>query len=123
MKKIAWSEPARADIPRLDRHTAMRILAGLHHFAETGQGDIKRLKGEPGELRLRVGDYRDRSLAPSPWRDAADLPRRLLSSARGSPPIPPLQGERPTPLTPVFLHFRAKKLHFGGILLTFMNRV
>lgn len=60
MKKIAWSEPARADIRRLDRDTAMRILAGLHHFAETGQGDIKKLKGESGELRLRVGDYRVR---------------------------------------------------------------
>jgi hypothetical protein len=30
VKKIAWSERARADIRRLDRDTAMRIL--LHYF-------------------------------------------------------------------------------------------
>ena len=60
MRKIAWPESARADIRRLDRDTAMRIFAALHRFAETGEGDIKKLKGESGELRLRVGDYRVR---------------------------------------------------------------
>ncbi len=34
----------------------MRIFGALHRFAETGEGDIKKLKGESGELRLRVGD-------------------------------------------------------------------
>lgn len=60
MKRIVFSEPARADIRRLDRETAMRIFTALHRFAETGGGDIKRLKGETEELRLRVGDYRVR---------------------------------------------------------------
>jgi mRNA interferase RelE/StbE len=60
VKKIAWSERARADVRRLDRETAMRILTALHQFAETGEGDIKKLKGESDELRLRVGDYRVR---------------------------------------------------------------
>ena len=60
MKKIVWSERARADIRRLDRDTAMRIFAALLRFAETGEGDIKKLQGESGELRLRVGDYRVR---------------------------------------------------------------
>jgi mRNA-degrading endonuclease RelE of RelBE toxin-antitoxin system len=32
----------------------------LHRFAETGEGDVKKLQGESGELRLRVGDYRVR---------------------------------------------------------------
>jgi mRNA interferase RelE/StbE len=36
------------------------IFSALHRFAETGEGDIKKLKGEEGELRLRVGDYRVR---------------------------------------------------------------
>jgi ParE toxin of type II toxin-antitoxin system, parDE len=36
----------------------MRILTALHRFAETGEGDVKKLQGESGELRLRVGDYR-----------------------------------------------------------------
>ena len=38
----------------------MRILTALHCFAESGVGDVKRLKGETEELRLRVGDYRVR---------------------------------------------------------------
>ncbi len=60
MKRIAWSERARADIRRLDRETAMRIFEALHRLAETGEGDVKKLKGESRELRLRVGDYRVR---------------------------------------------------------------
>lgn len=60
MRKIAWSGQARSDIRRIDRETAMRIFAALQHFAETGVGDVKKLKGESGELRLRVGDWRIR---------------------------------------------------------------
>ena len=52
MKKIVWSEPARADVRRLDRETAMRVLTALHRFAKTGSGDVKRLKGQGEEFRL-----------------------------------------------------------------------
>jgi hypothetical protein len=38
----------------------MRIFFALHRFAQSGEGDIKKLKGEEGELRLRIGDYRAR---------------------------------------------------------------
>ena len=62
MKKIAFTDQARTDVRRLDIPTAMRIFAGLHRFAETGVGDVKRLEGETDELRLRVGDYRVRLL-------------------------------------------------------------
>ena len=41
MKKIAFTESARADVRRLDIPTAMRIFAGIHRFAETGVGDIR----------------------------------------------------------------------------------
>jgi mRNA interferase RelE/StbE len=58
--RIDWSEDARADVRRIDRITAMRIFTAIQRFAETGEGDVKQLKGEPGELRLRVGDYRVR---------------------------------------------------------------
>jgi hypothetical protein len=61
VRKIAWSESARADIRRLDRDTAMRIFAALHRFAETGEGDIKEAQG------------RVRRVAPSRGR----LPRAL----------------------------------------------
>ena len=60
MKKIIFTPPARFDVRRIDRETAMRILTALHRFAETGEGDIKRLQGDSAELRLRVGDYRVR---------------------------------------------------------------
>ena len=60
MKKIIFTPPARADVRRIDRDTAMRILTALDRFARTGEGDIKKLEGNTGELRLRVGDYRVR---------------------------------------------------------------
>ena len=60
MRKIDWTEPARADVRRLDRDTAMRIFAALHRFAECGEGDVRKLQGHSAELRLRVGDYRVR---------------------------------------------------------------
>jgi mRNA interferase RelE/StbE len=60
VKKIVFTPPARADVRRIDRETAMRILTALHRFARTGEGDIKKLQGDSGELRLRVGDYRVR---------------------------------------------------------------
>ncbi|HEX7422604.1 MAG TPA: type II toxin-antitoxin system RelE/ParE family toxin [Terriglobales bacterium] len=60
MKKIVFTVPARADIRRIDRDTAMRILTTLHRFAETGEGNIKKMQGDSSELRLRVGDYRVR---------------------------------------------------------------
>ena len=60
MKKIIITPQAKADVRRIDRETAMRILAALDRFARTGEGDIKKLQGDSGELRLRVGDYRVR---------------------------------------------------------------
>ncbi len=59
MKKITFTAQARADVRRLDIPTAMRIFAALQRFAETGEGDIKKLKGDE-DCRLRVGDYRIR---------------------------------------------------------------
>ena len=60
MKKVIFTPAARAYVRRIDRETAMRILTALDRFARTGEGDIKRLHGNPRELRLRVGDYRVR---------------------------------------------------------------
>jgi mRNA-degrading endonuclease RelE of RelBE toxin-antitoxin system len=60
LKKIIITPQARADVRRIDRETAMRILAALDRFARTSEGDIKKLQGDSGELRLRVGDYRVR---------------------------------------------------------------
>ena len=58
MKRIAWTEQAKADVRGPDKVTAIRILHAVHRFAESGTGDIKALQGEREELRLRAGDYR-----------------------------------------------------------------
>jgi mRNA interferase RelE/StbE len=60
VKKIAFTSQAQADVRRLDQPIAMRIFEGLRRFAQTGVGDVKTLKGESDECRLRVGDYRVR---------------------------------------------------------------
>ena len=60
MKKIVITPQAKTDVRRIDRETAMRILAALDRFARTSEGDIKKLQGDSGELRLRVGAYRVR---------------------------------------------------------------
>jgi len=57
VRRIVWSAQAKGDVRRLDKSTAMRILATLHRFADSGEGDVKALQGME-ELRLRIGDYR-----------------------------------------------------------------
>ena len=60
MKKIVWSEHASKDIRRLDREVARRVFAALDRLTNSGLGDLKRLRGQSEELRLRVGDWRIR---------------------------------------------------------------
>ena len=66
VKKIIFTPAARADVRRIDRDTAMRILTALDRFARTGEGDIKKLEGNTNDLRLRVGDYRVRFIENPP---------------------------------------------------------
>ena len=60
MKRIVFSEEARADIRAIPQHIAMNVLVAIHRLAECGSGNVKELKGKPGEKRLRVGDHRVR---------------------------------------------------------------
>jgi len=54
---FVWSSSARAELRRIDRDTAMRILTTLTRYAETGEGDVKSLEGKfTGTHRLRVGN-------------------------------------------------------------------
>ena len=60
-KKIAWTDPAKADLRAIDQANALRILNSLARYIATGEGDVKRLRDvEPPQFRLRVGDYRVR---------------------------------------------------------------
>jgi mRNA interferase RelE/StbE len=64
VKKVVFTDQARADVRALEIPTAMRIFAGLQRFAETGAGDIKKLQGTD-EMRLRLGDFRVRFIEES----------------------------------------------------------
>jgi len=55
MRKISWSEDARADVRRIDRKAAMRIFTAIDRFAESGEGDVKELKAS---LALHQGGER-----------------------------------------------------------------
>lgn len=57
MKSFEISPEFKADLRKIDRDTALHILT---RYAETGAGDVKTLHGEPGVLRLRIGDWRVR---------------------------------------------------------------
>jgi mRNA-degrading endonuclease RelE of RelBE toxin-antitoxin system len=60
LKRIIYSEEAKADLRALPQHIAMNILTAIHRLAEHGSGNVKELRGKAGEKRLRVGDYRVR---------------------------------------------------------------
>ncbi len=55
------SEESLDDLGALDKTFVRRIKQSVERFAETGAGNVKKLKGiDPAEFRLRVGDYRVR---------------------------------------------------------------
>ena len=59
MKRVVvWDPAARADLRRIDRDTAMRILLALTRYGKTGEGDVKMLTDREGLYRLRVGKWR-----------------------------------------------------------------
>jgi mRNA interferase RelE/StbE len=58
MKSFLWEPGARADLRKLDRETAMRILLTLTRYGDTGEGDVKTLTDRDGLYRLRVGKWR-----------------------------------------------------------------
>ena len=58
MKPFLWEPAARADLRKLERETAMRILLTLTRYGNTGEGDVKMLTDRDGLYRLRVGKWR-----------------------------------------------------------------
>lgn len=90
MKKIVFTPAARADVRRIDRDTAMRILTALDHFARTGEGDVKKLQGNTNDLRLRVGElprplHREPARHPLHSRRPAPLRSLPLNTSRPGP--------------------------------------
>jgi len=56
VSKIIWTDRAKEQLRAIDREQALGILHALTDYAESGKGQIKKLKGS-GDLRLRVRDY------------------------------------------------------------------
>jgi mRNA interferase RelE/StbE len=57
-RRVVWSKTAESDLKSLDKKTAERVVKAVNKLAATDQGDVKKLKGEAGILRLRVGKWR-----------------------------------------------------------------
>jgi mRNA interferase RelE/StbE len=57
VKTIILTLSAAKDLGALPRDAREQVEAGLHHYAMTGQGDVKALHGRDG-YRLRIGSSR-----------------------------------------------------------------
>lgn len=61
MKRISYSKSALRALSRMPANTAVLIREKVRRYAEEPAAlanNVKVLKGEPGILRLRVGDWR-----------------------------------------------------------------
>ena len=57
MRPIVFTSAAAGQWAKLSVAVRIRINDRLEAFAETGHGDVKKLKGRAG-ARLRIGDWR-----------------------------------------------------------------
>ena len=57
MKTIILTLSAAKDLDALPPDAREQVESGLHRYAMTGQGDVKRLQGREG-FRLRIGSFR-----------------------------------------------------------------
>jgi plasmid stabilization system protein ParE len=58
-KRVVWTEQAKADVGGIEQPIALQILKTLARYAQTGEGNTKRLRDtEPPLIRLRAQDHR-----------------------------------------------------------------
>ena len=57
-RELRWNRQAAADFDRLPEQLRDRVLVALERLAETGHGDLSKLRGRQNQWRLRVGDWR-----------------------------------------------------------------
>lgn len=60
-RREEWHRRARDDIQAIARHdvgTARRIGEAVARYVDDDQGDVRKLAGQGGMCRLRVGDWR-----------------------------------------------------------------
>ena len=66
MKRILLRPAAVKDLETLEKGDRALVEAAIDRFAETGQGDVRKLAGQEGHLRLRAGDWRIRFVYEHP---------------------------------------------------------
>lgn len=55
---VEWTPASQRDLRALEAALVRRLIQAVKRYAETGDGDIKKLQGVEREWRLRVGDWR-----------------------------------------------------------------
>jgi len=95
LKRIIISDEAKTDIRAIPQHIAMNILTAIHRLAESNSGDVKTLKGNAGEKRLRVGDSASASPRNTPRRSVS-IPSATAKTPTDKPPSP-VGGKRDIP--------------------------
>jgi len=56
---VAFTDQAKADLRAVDQQTALQILRTVARFAQSEEGNVKRLQGtHPPLYRLRTQDHR-----------------------------------------------------------------
>ena len=68
MWQVRWRNRAEDDLDALPRQVRQRVITAIDYLAETGQGPVRKLQGQPVEWRLRVGDWRIRFVFDYPNR-------------------------------------------------------
>lgn len=75
---VVWTRPAYQDMTRLDADVRIRVHEAVSRLAETGSGDVRKLRETTDEYRLRVGDWRVRFTYSREGKDAALVVFRVL---------------------------------------------
>ncbi len=58
--EIEWTERARKDLRSLPGADAARTVAAVDRWAAGQAADVRKLRGQTDEYRIRVGDWRAR---------------------------------------------------------------
>ncbi len=66
MKKVYFRPAAVKELEALEDRDRDLVEDAIERFAQTGQGDVKKLKGREKDLRLRAGDWRIRFVYEHP---------------------------------------------------------
>jgi mRNA-degrading endonuclease RelE of RelBE toxin-antitoxin system len=79
-REVVWTRPALKDLERLDGADRKRLTNVINGFAETENGDVRRLVDvHPPRYRLRVGSFRIIfTLAHPQYRPGAVVVLRVL---------------------------------------------